>query len=135
MSALIGPLHHVGVAVADMEEALRLYREDLGGELVGRGRMEDEQMDFALVSLRGSEVELMHSPVPESPLGRFLARRGPGLHHVAFQVEDLEGAVRGLVAAGREPAGGVRAGVHGRRVAFFHPRSMGGVLTELVEGG
>ena len=129
----IDRIHHVGLAVADLDGAVSHYTEALAGSLVRHGRIEPEVMHFALVRPGASEVELMHSAHPESPVGRFLAQRGPGVHHVAYQVEDLEVAVRSHCEAGCDLAGAIRPGVHGGRVAFLHPRSMGGVLTELVE--
>lgn len=126
-------LHHLGLAVADLDAAIGLYRDALGADLERRGERED--MSFALLKAGGSELELMTSPDPESAVGKFLARRGPGVHHVAYEVDDLDGQLARLRAQGRELAGEVRTGVHGTRVAFVHPKSMAGVLTELVERG
>jgi methylmalonyl-CoA/ethylmalonyl-CoA epimerase len=85
------------------------------------------------VRIGEAELELMHSADPESAVGRFLGRRGPGVHHVAYEVGDLDAELERLRERGYEIVGDVRTGVHGTRVAFVHPRSMGGVLTELVE--
>jgi len=126
-------LHHIGIAVEDMTAAIGLYHATLGGQLQRRGRSDTEDMEYALLEVGGSELELMHSTDVSSPLGKFLAKWGPGVHHVAYEVEDLDGEVERLREAGCEIVGGVRPGVHGTRVTFIHPRSMGGVLTELVE--
>ena len=124
-------LHHLGLAVEDLAAAVALYETALGAELESRGETND--MVYGLLRVEGAELELMHSGDPESAVGKFLARRGPGVHHVAFEVDDLDAELERLQAAGCEIAGDVRRGVHGTRVAFIHPRSMGGVLTELVE--
>ena len=124
-------LHHLGLAVDDLAAAIGLYEKTLGADLEGRG--ETAVMSYGLLRLEGAALELMHSGDPESAVGKFLARRGPGVHHVAFEVGDLDAELERLRALGCEMAGDVRHGVHGTRVAFIHPRSMGGVLTELVE--
>jgi methylmalonyl-CoA/ethylmalonyl-CoA epimerase len=126
-------LHHIGIAVEDMTAAIGLYHSALGGQLERRGRSETEDMEFALVSVGGSELELMHSADAGTTVGKFLAKWGPGVHHVAYEVADLDAEVARLRAAGCEIVGGVRTGVHGTRITFVHPKSMGGVLTELVE--
>jgi methylmalonyl-CoA/ethylmalonyl-CoA epimerase len=126
-------LHHIGIAVEDLTEAIGIYHGTLGGQLWRRGRSDSEDMEYALLEVGGTEFELMHSALYESPVARFLAKRGPGVHHLAFEVEDLETEIERLRVAGCEIVGDVRTGVHGTRVAFVHPKSMGGVLTELVE--
>lgn len=125
----------MGLAVEDLAAAVELYRSTLGGRLEHEGRSETEDMVYALVRVGESELELMHSGDPESPVGKFIARRGAGVHHVAYEVDELDSELERLRAAGCEIVGDVRTGVHGTRVAFIHPRSMGGVLTELVEVG
>lgn len=124
-------LHHLGIAVSDLSAALALFESAVGAELERRGRT--DEMEFALLRVGGVELELLHSSLPGSAVEKFLQSRGPGMHHLAFEVADLDGELERLRAAGVEQAGGVREGVHGTRVAFLHPRSMGGVLTELVE--
>ena len=123
----------MGLAVEDLGAAVDLYRITLRGVLEREGRSETEDMTYALVRVGDSELELMHSADPDSPIGKFLAKRGAGVHHVAYEVADLDGELKRLRAAGCEIVGDVRTGIHGTRVAFLHPRSMGGVLTELVE--
>ena len=126
-------LHHVGIAVEDLTAAIGMYHGALGAQLWRQGRSETEDLDYALLEVGGTEFELMHSVDYESPVGRFLAKRGPGVHHLAFEVEDLDAELDRLRVAGCDIVGEVRTGIHGTRVAFVHPRSMGGVLTELVE--
>ncbi|MGH7904252.1 MAG: VOC family protein [Candidatus Dormibacteraceae bacterium] len=130
---MIRRIHHVGLAVADLEGAIALYGGGFGAQMVRRGHSDAEAMDFALMRIGASELELMHSADQGSAVSRFLARRGPGVHHLAYQVSDLPGAVEEMADRGHRLVGGIRAGVHGNRVAFLHPSSMGGVLTELVE--
>ncbi len=127
-------IHHVGVAVDDLDAAVTLY-EGLGAELDRKGRQDRQSMDYALMRVGDSEIELLWSADAESAVGKFLARRGPGVHHVAYAVSDVEAAVAELALAGYEMAGSVGIGVHGVPVAFIHPRGMGGVLTELVQEG
>jgi methylmalonyl-CoA/ethylmalonyl-CoA epimerase len=133
MFVLIG-IHHVGVAVADLDESIRLYRNALGAELVHRAASETEGLEAALLRVGDGEIELMAALRADSPVGKFIAKRGPGLHHVAYGVTDIDAALAaaretGLELIDTEP----RVGLHGRRIAFVHPKSMGGVLTEFVE--
>lgn len=127
-------LHHVGLAVANLEEAIALYRDVFGAELIDRQQNEKEGLEAAFLKLGDSELELMAPLRPDSPVGKFVAKRGPGMHHVAFAVSDLDRSMTearqaGLELVDPEP----RLGMHGSRIAFIHPRSTGGVLTELVE--
>ena len=127
-------IHHVGVAVTDMDESIRLYTSKFGAELVRRTLSDADGLEAAFIRTGEGEVELLRPTRDESPVGKFLARRGPGLHHVAYAVTDIDRALHEARAAGlelidQEP----RVGLHGSRIAFLHPRTMGGVLTELVE--
>lgn len=127
-------LHHVGIAVADLEASIEIYQSALGAELVHRAVNEKEGLEAAFLRTGEGEVELMSATRAESPVGKFLAKRGPGLHHVAYGVSDIGKALADARAAGlelidTEP----RMGMHGSRIAFVHPRTLGGVLTEFVE--
>jgi methylmalonyl-CoA/ethylmalonyl-CoA epimerase len=127
-------IHHIGVAVADLDESIRLYKDALGAELVHRAASETEGLEAALLRIGDGEIELMAPLREDSPVGKFVAKRGPGLHHVAYGVDDIDVALArardaGLELIDAEP----RLGLHGRRIAFVHPKSMGGVLTEFVE--
>ena len=127
-------LHHVGIAVADLDQSIRLYASALGAGAVHRASSEQEGLEAAFIRLADGEIELMRPLREDSPVGKFLARRGPGLHHVAYAVGDIEKALDEARAAGIELIDAApRVGMHGARIAFLHPRSMGGVLTELVE--
>jgi methylmalonyl-CoA epimerase len=131
---MLSRIHHVGVAVADLDESIRLYQSAFGAELVHRATNEAEGLEAAFMRTGSGEVELMSSVRDDSPVGKFLARRGPGLHHVAFAVADIEDALAKASAAGAELIDAKpRMGMHGARIAFLHPKTMGGVLTELVE--
>ena len=127
-------IHHVGVAVADLDESIALYRAALGAKLMHRALNEQEGLEAAFLSTGDGEVELMSATRPESPVGKFLAKRGPGLHHVAYGVTDIAQALADARAAGLELIDAEpRMGMHGSLIAFVHPKSLGGVLTEFVE--
>lgn len=129
-------IHHVGVAVADLEEAVRTYERLFGARVEHQGSLADQGVEAASVRVGQDRVELLAAVDGDSPLGRFLARRGPGMHHVAYEVEDLPAALSGLTRAGAklvdpEP----RRGLFGLEVAFVHPDSVHGVLSEVVSRG
>ena len=124
----------MGVAVADLDESIVLYRAALGADLVHREVNEREGLEAAFLRTGDGEVELMGALRPDSPVGKFLAKRGPGLHHVAFGVTDIGQALADARAAGCELIDAEpRMGMHGSLIAFVHPKSLGGVLTEFVE--
>jgi len=127
-------IDHVGVAVEDMDSALALYRDALGMPLAHREVVEEQGVDAALLDVGESHVELLAPLGPETPVGRFLARRGAGIHHVAYRVEDVGHTLELLSAAGiRLIDETPRIGIRNSRVAFLHPASTGGVLTEIVQ--
>jgi len=131
---MLTKVHHVGIAVADLDESIELYRAALGAELVHRARNEKDGIEAAFLRTGAGEVELMSATTPDSPVGKFLAKRGPGLHHVAYGVSDIAAALAHARAAGLELVDSEpRMGMHGSLIAFVHPKSMGGVLTELVQ--
>jgi methylmalonyl-CoA/ethylmalonyl-CoA epimerase len=125
---------HVGVAVEDLDAALALHEDAFGMALVHREVVEEQGVEAVLLDVGENHVELLRPLGPDTPVGRHLARRGPGLHHVAYQVADVEATLaalrdRGIELVDRAP----RTGIRGSRVAFLHPRSTGGVLTEIVQ--
>jgi len=127
-------IHHVGVAVTDLDESIRVYQSAFGAELVHRATNEKEGLEAAFLKVGDGEVELMTPLREDSPVGKFMAKRGPGLHHVAYAVADIDKALAGARASGVELIDSEpRIGMHGTRIAFLHPKSVGGVLTELVE--
>ncbi len=127
-------IHHVGIAVADLEAALKMYTSVFGAELTHRATSEQEGLEAAFLQMGAAELELLASVRADSPVGKFIAKRGPGLHHVAFSVGDIEKALIDARNAGMELIDAKpRMGMHGVRIAFVHPKSVGGVLTEFVE--
>jgi methylmalonyl-CoA epimerase len=127
-------IHHVGVAVADLDASIGLYRSALGAELVHRARNEKEGLEAAFLKVGDGELELMAALREDSPVGKFMAKRGPGIHHVAYAVTDIDIALADARAAGLELIDAEpRMGMHGSRIAFVHPKSLNGVLTEFVE--
>jgi methylmalonyl-CoA/ethylmalonyl-CoA epimerase len=131
---MFGRLDHVGVAVDDLDEAVELYTKRLGMPLQHRETVEEQGVEAVLVGVGDSHVELLRPLGPETAVGRFLERNGPGLHHVAYGTDDIASAIDGLRKAGLQLIDErPRTGVRNSRVAFLHPKSTGGVLTELVE--
>jgi methylmalonyl-CoA epimerase len=131
---VFGRIDHVGVAVEDLDAALALYGESFEMELAHREAVESQGVEAVLLDIGEGHVELLRPLGPDTAVGKFLARSGPGLHHVAYAVDDIDAVLPRLAAAGidlidAEP----RVGIRESRVAFLHPRSTGGVLTEIVE--
>jgi methylmalonyl-CoA epimerase len=131
---LFGRIDHIGVAVEDIDAAIALYGESFGMELAHRETVESQGVEAVLLDVGEGHVELLAPLGPDTPVGKFLAKNGTGLHHVAYAVDDIDAALKGIAAAGirlidSEP----RVGIRDSRVAFLHPRSTGGVLTEIVE--
>jgi methylmalonyl-CoA/ethylmalonyl-CoA epimerase len=131
---VFGRIDHIGVAVDDLDEAIALYEERLGMPLQHREMVEALGVEAVLLGVGKGHVELLRPLGPDTPVGKFLATRGPGLHHVAYGTDDIQSALDAVRSAGlalidEQP----RAGIRGSRVAFLHPKSTGGVLTELVE--
>ncbi len=131
---LEGRLEHVAIAVEDLDAAMAVYSAVLGRPDSGRETVESEQVRIAFFDVGETRLELLEPTASDSPVGRFLERRGPGLHHIALQVEDIEAALERCRAAGMTTVGEApRPGAAGRRVAFLHPAGTGGVLLELCE--
>lgn len=127
-------IDHIGVAVEDLDAAIALYAESFEMELAHRETVSEQGVEAVLLDVGDGHVELLKPLGPETAVGKFLDRKGPGLHHVAYAVEDIDATLERIAAAGvelidREP----RVGIRGSRVAFLHPRSTGSVLTEIVE--
>jgi methylmalonyl-CoA epimerase len=131
---MLSAIDHVGVAVEDLDAAIALYRDKLGMALVHRETVSEQGVEAVLLDVGDSHVELLRPLGPNTAVGKFLDRRGPGLHHVAYRVKDIEAALRELASAGlrlidEEP----RTGIRNSRVAFLHRDGTGGVLTEIVQ--
>jgi methylmalonyl-CoA epimerase len=125
---------HIGVAVEDLDAAIALHEEAYGMAVAHREVVEEQGVEAVLLDVGENHVELLRPLKPETPVGRFLSKRGPGLHHVAYQVTDVQATLdtlrdRGLRLIDEAP----RTGIRGSRVAFLHPDSSGGVLTEIVQ--
>jgi methylmalonyl-CoA/ethylmalonyl-CoA epimerase len=131
---IFGRIDHIGVAVEDLDAAVALYGESFEMELAHRETVEDQGVEAVLLDVGDGHVELLCPLGPDTAVGKFLARKGEGLHHVAYAVEDIDAALERVVAAGIEAIDSQpRVGIRGSRVAFLHPRSTGGVLTEIVQ--
>jgi methylmalonyl-CoA epimerase len=127
-------IDHIGVAVESIDDALALYDESYEMELVHREVVEEQGVEAVLLDVGENHVELLQPLGPDTPVGRYLAKRGPGIHHVAYQVGDIDSELERLRSAGvRLIDETPRIGIRGSRVAFCHPKSTGGVLTEIVE--
>jgi methylmalonyl-CoA/ethylmalonyl-CoA epimerase len=131
---VFGLIDHVGVAVEDLDSALALYEGTFGMPVAHRETVSDQGVEAVLLDVGDGHVELLRPLGADTAVGRFLARRGPGLHHVAYRVDDIDAALaqlreQGVELIDSEPRTGIRAS----RVAFLHPRATGGVLTEIVE--
>jgi methylmalonyl-CoA/ethylmalonyl-CoA epimerase len=132
--AMLSAIDHVGVAVESIDDALALYRDQLGMPLVHRETVSEQGVDAALLDVGDGHIELLQPLAPDTAVGKFLSRRGPGLHHVAYRVESVQAALDACAAAGmRLIDNSPRTGIRGSRVAFLHPASTGGVLTEIVQ--
>jgi methylmalonyl-CoA epimerase len=129
-------IHHVGVAVEDLDSALETYTRLFGAELEAREQLEEQGVDAISLRVGDTRIELLGSLGPETPVGKFLDKRGPGLHHLAFEVDDLGAELERLAAAGAELIDEApRRGTFGTTVAFVHPNATDGVLAELVTNG
>ena len=126
-------VHHVGFAVTDLDEAVETYGRLFGATLEHRDAVAEQGVEAASVLVGPSRIELLVPTGDDTPVGRFLAKRGPGMHHVAYEVDDVGSAIAGLEHAGAELIDHVpRRGLFGLQVAFVHPDAVHGVLTEVV---
>jgi methylmalonyl-CoA/ethylmalonyl-CoA epimerase len=131
---MLSAIDHVGVAVPSIDSALALYRDALGMPLIHRETVTEQGVDAALLDVGDGHIELLEPLDPDTAVGKYLSRRGPGLHHVAYRVVSVEETLEACAAAGLRLIDETpRVGIRGSRVAFLHPSSTGGVLTEIVQ--
>ncbi|GAM11734.1 methylmalonyl-CoA epimerase [Geobacter sp. OR-1] len=131
---MLSKINHIGVAVSSIDEALPFYRDQLGMVFKGREEVAEQKVTVAMLQVGESKIELLEPTSPESPIARFLEKNGPGVHHVAYEVDDIEAAIARLKEQGvRMIDETPRNGAHGTRIAFVHPKSSIGVLTELCQ--
>lgn len=129
-------VNHVGIAVKSLEASLPFYRDALGMTFEGTEEVAEQKVRVAFLAVGESRIELLEPTAPDSPVARFLEKNGEGIHHLAYQVADLEAALADLKGQGVRLIDEVpRRGAHGTRIAFLHPKASGGVLTELCEPG
>ena len=127
-------LDHIGVAVEDIDASLELYERGYGMKLVHRETVSEQGVEAVLLDVGENHIELLAATGPDTPVGKFIAKRGPGMHHVAYQVDDIEATLAALKAAGMKLIDETpRIGIRNSRVAFLHPKTAGGLLTEIVQ--
>lgn len=131
---MIQKLDHIGIAVANLDEALKLYSEVLGLNLAGTETVEEQKVRVAFLPVGDTEVELLESTSPDGPIAKFIEAKGQGIQHMAFRVDDIEKAIEEMKAKGmRMIDEKPRYGAGGAKIAFMHPKSSNGVLIELCE--
>ena len=133
---MLQKINHIGIAVTSIDEALPFYRDNLGMSFQGIEEVAEQKVKVAMLRIGEAKIELLEPTDPESPVARFIEKNGPGVHHLAYEVDDIEQAIARLEQEGvrmidRTP----RNGAHGTRIAFIHPKSSVGVLTELCQAG
>ena len=127
-------IDHIGVAVEDLEAAIKLYERNFEMELVHRETVESQGVEAVLLDVGDGHVELLSALGPDTPVGKFIAKKGPGLHHVAYAVEDIDATLASLKEQGVKLIDQeARTGIRQSRVAFLHPAATGAVLTEIVQ--
>jgi len=125
---------HIGVAVEDIDASLELYERDYGMTLVHREVVAEQGVEAVLLDVGENHIELLAPTGPDTPVGKFIAKKGPGMHHVAYQVDDIEATLAALQEAGLKLIDETpRIGIRNSRVAFLHPKTAGGLLTEIVQ--
>ncbi|PCH78302.1 MAG: methylmalonyl-CoA epimerase [Planctomycetota bacterium] len=132
----INGIDHIAIAVADLDQAVAIWRDQLGLREGARELVEDQGVEVQMMYAGETRVELVCPISADSPIQRWMDKRGPGLHHLALAVDDCQAAIEATVSAGGQMVDQeARQGAHQTKIAFVHPKSTGGVLTELVEGG
>ena len=133
---MLTKINHIGIAVNSLDEALPFYRDKLGMAFHGIEEVAEQKVRVAMLQIGESKIELLEPTDPESPIARFIEKSGPGIHHLAYEVEDIDAAIAKLEQEGVRMIDRVpRNGAHGTAIAFVHPKGSGGVLTELCQYG
>lgn len=133
---MLSKINHIGIAVASLDEAIPFYQRGLGMAFMGVEEVAEQKVKVAFLQVGESKIELLEPTSPESPVAAFLGKNGPGIHHIAYEVDDIELAIGKLEGEGMRMIDKTpRSGAHGARIAFIHPKSSGGVLTELCQSG
>lgn len=133
---MLKKINHIGVAVKSLEETVPFYRDALGMEFKGEDEVAEQKVKVAMMQVGESKIELLEPTSPDSPIAKFMEKNGPAMHHVAYEVDDIEAAIAHMLAQGARMIDDTpRNGAHGTRIAFVHPKSSHGVLTELCQCG
>ena len=133
---MLQKIDHIGIAVQSIETTLPFYRDSLGMTLLGIEEVVEQKVKVAMLEVGESKIELLEPISEDSPIAKFLEKNGPGIHHLAYEVLDIEAAIAKLVATGmRMIDEKPRNGAHGARIAFLHPKASNGVLTEICQAG
>jgi methylmalonyl-CoA/ethylmalonyl-CoA epimerase len=131
---MLNKINHIGVAVNSLAESLPFYQQQMGMTLLGTEEVAEQKVKVAFLVIGESKIELLEPTSPDSPVAKFLEKNGPGIHHLAYEVADIESALAALAVQGVRLIDEVpRFGAHGARIAFIHPKASGGVLTELCQ--
>ena len=133
---MLQKINHIGIAVQSLDATLPFYREALGMVFKGEEEVAEQMVKVAMLQVGESKIELLEPTDPASPIAKFLEKNGPGIHHIAYEVEDIAAAITHMLAQGARMIDTLpRNGAHGTRIAFVHPKSSNGVLTELCQSG
>ena len=133
---MLQKINHIGIAVQSLADAIPFYRDNLGMAFKGTEEVAEQKVRVAFFEIGESKIELLEPTSDESPVAKFLEKNGSGIHHIAYEVEDIEAAIARLTTEGARMIDTIpRNGAHGARIAFVHPKSSGGVLTELCQAG
>jgi len=133
---MLTKINHIGIAVKSLDESIPFYRDNLGMTFAGIEEVPEQKVRVAMLNVGESKIELLEPTSSESPVAKFIEKNGVGVHHVAYEVDDIENTIAKLLADGARMIDETpRCGAHGTRIAFIHPKSSGGVLTELCQAG
>jgi methylmalonyl-CoA/ethylmalonyl-CoA epimerase len=133
---MLTKINHIGIAVTSLEAALPFYRDNLSMPFAGIEEVAEQKVRVAMLEIGESKIELLEPTSPDSPIAKFIEKNGVGIHHIAYEVDDIEAAIAKVMGDGGRMVDEVpRNGAHGTRIAFIHPKSSLGVLTELCQAG